>query len=192
MLALQAVVVVALAAFLGLGSAWLAVERELAFDSVRAGGWTAFPTAGDANTDPYVRARFATVGELPLDNAEGLAFTARQDTEGRPLFGGCAYRVSGQMPAARAWTVTLYRDADLSLIDNRAERHGFHSLEALRTPDGAVEIAVSPRARPGNWLPSDPEPARLRLVLRLYDTPLATGGRVADIDLPVIEREACE
>lgn len=191
MLALQALIVVAIATVLGIGSAWLAVDREIAFDTVRVGSWTAWPRAGEADADPYVRAGLAASGQLPLTISEGLTFTARTDAEGRPLEAGCEYRVSGRMPAARWWTVTIYREDDFRLIANLAERQGFDSSEVLRRSDGAVEIVVAPSARPGNWLPMDPSAGRLRIVLRLYDTPLSIGGAVADAELPEIERGAC-
>ena len=53
-------------------------------------------------------------------------------------------------------------------------------------------MTVSPRARPGNWLPVDPAAGGIRLVLRLYDTPIATGGKLADAEMPKVERVSCE
>ena len=51
-------------------------------------------------------------------------------------------------------------------------------------PDRPIEIVVAPSARPGNWLPANPEAGRLRLMLRLYETPLSLGGAVAAADGP--------
>jgi hypothetical protein len=188
---LQTIVVILVAAVLGVGSAWLAVIGGVGFESIRAGAWTAWPTAGAANSDPYVRARFARTGELPISAAEGAALIAREDSTGEPMAGNCDYLITGRTPAAQWWTLTLYRDADLSLIENPTDRYSFNSTNILREPDGAFDIVVSPRARPGNWLPSDEKAQRLRLVFRLYDTPIATGGSVADIEMPKIERGRC-
>jgi len=188
---IQTIAVIAIAAVLGVGSAWLAVTRDVGFESIRAGAWIAWPTAGAAESDPYVRARFARTGQIAIAAAEGTAFVAREDQGGEPLSALCDYLVSGRTPAAQWWTLTLYRDADLSLIANPTRRYSFNSTDILRNPDGSFEIIVSPRARPGNWLPSDDRAGDLRLVFRLYDTPIATGGSVTDIEMPVIRRGAC-
>ncbi|MCT8971233.1 DUF1214 domain-containing protein [Microbaculum marinisediminis] len=187
----QTVAVIIVAAVLGIGSAWLAVVGDVGFESIRVGAWTAWPTAGASNSDPYIRARFARTGELPISAAEGAAFVAREDSGGEPLTGKCDYLVTGRTPAAQWWTLTLYRDADLSLIENPTDRYSFNSTDILRKPDGAFDVVVSAKARPGNWLPGDERVDRLRLVFRLYDTPIATGGSVADIEMPAIERGGC-
>jgi len=187
----QILAVVVIAAVLGVGSAWLAVVGEVGFEAIRAGAWTAWPTAGADDSDPYVRARFARTGEIPISAAEGTAFEAREDSSGAELTGNCDYLVRGRTPAAQWWTLTLYRDSNLSLISNPTRRYGFNSTDILRNPDGSFEIVVSPRARPGNWLPSDDRAGPIRLVLRLYDTPIATGGSVGEIEMPVIERGRC-
>lgn len=188
---LQIFAVIVVAAVLGVGSAWFAVIGDVGFESIRAGAWTAWPTAGADDSDPYIRARFARSGELPIAAAEGTAFVARNDSAGEELLAGCDYLVTGRTPAAQWWTLTLYRDADLSLISNPTQRYGFNSTNILREADGSFDIVVSPRARPGNWLPSDERAGRLRLVFRLYDTPIATGGSVGDIEMPAIERGRC-
>ncbi|MEJ8571315.1 DUF1214 domain-containing protein [Microbaculum marinum] len=188
---IQTVAVILISAILGVGSAWLAVVNGVGFESIRAGAWTAWPTAAADGSDPYVRARFARSGELPISAAEGTTFEARTDSLGAELVGNCDYLVRGRTPAAQWWTMTLYRDEDLSLISNPSRRNGFNSTGILRKPDGSFEIVISPRARPGNWLPSDEHAGKLRLVFRLYDTPIATGGSVADIEMPVIERGRC-
>lgn len=188
---LRILAVAAASAVLGIGSAWLAVVGDFGFESIRAGAWTAWPTAGAAKADPYIRARAARIGELPVSAAEGTAFMAREDDAGAPLTGNCDYRIAGRTPAAQWWTLTLHRDEDLSLIAGPAGRHGFVSAGILRAPDGSFAIDVSPRARPGNWLPSDEKAGRLRLVFRFYDTPVATGGSVHDIEMPRIEKGGC-
>jgi hypothetical protein len=191
MFALQAILVFVIAAVVGLGSAWWAVDSDIGFERVHVGSWTAWPTAGAANADPHVRARHAAAGTLPLNIAEGLAFTARADSGGRPLEMGCDYRIAGRMPAAGWWTVSLYHEDGGGLIANPARRYGFESHEVVRSEDGTVEIVVSPSARPGNWLPSGDGDGRLLLMLRLYNTPLSVGGAVDAIEMPVIERGAC-
>ena len=66
----------------------------------------------------------------------------------------------------------------------------FHSREIVRRADGSFVITVSPSASPGNWLPVAPLP-RVRLVLRLYDTPLTTGSQIASLVMPIIRPVGC-
>ena len=182
-------IAVVIAAALGLATAWYAVDRASLFGSMEVGPWTAWPSAGSPDADPYAIARLARSGEVPLGAGEGLAFTARNDSVGEPLAGNCTYRLDGQTPAARLWTLTAY-DGEGRLMANAARRAGFHSREILRRPDGSFVVSVSPDVQPGNWLPvatSGP----FRLVFNLYDTPLTTGGEVSDRMMPSIVREGC-
>ena len=87
------------------------------------------------------------------------------------------------------WTLTAY-DGEGRLISNAAQRLGFHSREIVRRGDGSFEIAISADVQPGNWLPvarNDP----FQIVLRLYDTPLTTGGTPAESTVPTVERLGC-
>lgn len=178
-----------LALTIGVSSAWYAIEHGFLFGAVTAGAWTAWPTAGSADADPYSLATLARTGEVPLGAGEGIAFTAEDDSAGEPLAGTCSYEVAGQTPAARLWTLTAY-DSDGRLMVNAARRSGFHSREIVRRPDGSFVIAVSPEVAPGNWLPVG-RVGHFRLVLRLYDTPLTTGSRIADLTMPDIRKMSC-
>lgn len=182
-------IAIAIAAVVGLATAWLAVDRGFVFGGINVGPWEAWPRAGSPDADPYSIARLARTGEVPLGAGEGLAFTALTDQTGAPLTGNCAYRLDGQTPAARLWTLTAY-DGKGSLMTNPARRTGFHSREILRRLDGSFAIAVSSEVQPGNWLPIATT-GPFSLVIRLYDTPLTTGGEVSDDMMPRILREAC-
>lgn len=182
-------IAIVLATTVGFLSAWYAIEHGPLFGAVTIGSWTAFPDAGSSSADPYAVAMLARTGEIPLGAGEGIAFTAESDGSGTPLSGNCSYRVTGQTPAARLWTLTAY-DGDGHLMANAARRSGFHSREILRRPDGSFEIAVSPKVEPGNWLPVAGV-EHFSLVLRLYDTPITTGSQIASLTMPQIERGAC-
>ncbi|BCP52786.1 membrane protein [Kaistia sp. 32K] len=182
-------VAIAIAIVVGLGSAFLVLDRDRLFGAVTRGAWTAWPDSGSPNADPYTEAMLARSGEVPLGGGEGLAFSAEVDSSGQRLTGGCRYRVSGQTPPARLWTLTVY-DEDGHLMENPARRTAFHSREILRREDGSFEIAVAPKPQPGNWLPVTTG-ERIRLILRLYDTPLSGGAAIGDIVLPAIERVGC-
>ena len=186
---LDIAIAVAIAAVIGLSTAWLAVDRGYMFGSVSIGGWTAWPRAGTPDADPYSLAWLARSGELPLGAGEGIAFTAKADHEGKPLAGNCVYSVTGQTPAARLWTLTAY-DSEGHLMPNAAQREAFHSQEILRRSDGSFEIMVAADVQPGNWLPIS-RVDYFELVLRLYDTPLTSGGTFGGSTMPEIRREQC-
>ncbi|MEJ0012331.1 MAG: DUF1214 domain-containing protein [Bauldia sp.] len=182
-------VALAVAIIVGVGSAWIAIDRGTIFGAVTVGGWTAWPLEGTPEADPYTLAMLARTGEVPLGGGEGLSFTASNDAAGEPLDGRCDYDVAGETPAARLWTLTAYDD-DGALMANVARRPGFHSREVVRDADGDFHIRLSPNVAAGNWLPIAPV-SRFKLELRLYDTPLTTGSQLAALTMPTIQKVAC-
>lgn len=180
----------AVAAVVGLGTTLLALSHGMAFGAFTIGAWTAWPRTGTADIDPYARAVLARTGELPMGSGDGIAFLAKTDDNGWPLDGRCEVVVSGTTPQARFWTITLY-DPEGRLVGNSLNRQGFTSQEIVRKADGSFEIAVAPRARSGNWLPSGGA-ERYVLMLRLYDSPVSLASRTGrETILPVLERKAC-
>jgi hypothetical protein len=178
------------AALTGLGATWLALTQGQAFGGLAVGAWTAWPRHGTAGIDPYARAMVARSGQLPVGSGDGLAFRARSDDEGAPLDGRCDVVLSGMTPQARYWTLTLY-DPDGALVRNSVSRHGFTSHEIVRRANGSFEITVSPRSRPGNWLPTGGI-ERYALMLRLYDTPVGVATRTQrDAPMPSIATVGC-
>ena len=180
-----------LAAAIGLGSTWFALTREANFGVLRIGAWTARPKNGTADIDPYARAAIARNGTLPIGMGDGVTFTARTDDKGHSLDGRCDTLISGTTPAARYFTVTLY-EPDGRLIANSLDRHGFTSEELVRSQDGSFDIAVAPRARPGNWLPTGGVD-RYLLVMRFYDTSVGVATRAErEAPMPVIIQGGCQ
>ena len=181
----------AIAAVIGLGLTWLALSRGTAFSAVTIGAWTAWPRTGTQDADPYARASIARSGELPIASGDGVTFLARTDDNGRPLDGRCDVMMTGITPQARFWTVTLY-DPQGRLVANSIDRYGFTSQEIVRRADGSFEIAIAPRARPGNWLPTGGIESYV-LLLRLYDTPVGVATRAArEAPMPAITVRACQ
>jgi hypothetical protein len=175
------------AAGIGLGSTWFALTHGAGFGTLRVGPWIAQPKAGTADIDPYSRALIARIGALPVALGDGVAFRARNDDQGQPLDGRCEVVVSGTTPQARYFTLTLY-DPDGRLVANSLNRHGFTSEELYRNQDGNFEVAVAPRARPGNWLPTGGID-RYVLVLRFYDTSVGVATRAErEAPMPSIKR----
>lgn len=180
----------AVAAVIGLGTTLLALSHGMAFGAYSVGAWTAWPRSGTADIDPYARAVIARSGELPIGSGDGIAFFARTDDAGYLLDGRCDVTVSGLTPQARYWTITLY-DERGQLVGNSLNRYSFTSQELVRKADGSFEIAVAPRARAGNWLPTGGA-ERYVLVIRLYDSPVSLASRTGrETIMPAIQRKAC-
>ena len=179
-----------IAAVVGLGTTWVMLTRVSAFGAIQIGAWTAWPKTGTRDIDPYARAAIARSGELPVGSGDGVAFYARADDGGHPLDGRCDVLVSGITPQARFWTITLY-DTQGRLVGNSIDRQGFTSQEIVRHADGNFDIIAAPRARPGNWLPTNGIDSFV-LVLRLYDSPVGVATRVArEVPMPAISTRAC-
>ncbi len=180
----------AVAAAVGLGTTLLALSGGTPFGAFTVGAWTAWPRTGTAEIDPYARALIVRSGELPIGAGDGIAFVATSDDNGRPLDGRCDVAVSGVTPQARFWTLTLY-DTDGRLVGNALNRYGFTSQEVVRHSDGAIDISLAPRARPGNWLPTGGID-RYMLVLRFYDSPVGVASRTGrETLMPSIKVRSC-
>ena len=185
-----ALVALALAAAVGLGSTWMTTTRGTELGTLTIGAWTARPRIGTTDIDPYSRATITRNGELPIGTGDGIAFTARADDKRKPLDGRCDVVVSGVTPAARFWTLTLYDDKG-RLVANSLQRYGFTSEEIVRGADGGFEIQIASRARAGNWLPTGGI-ERYSLMFRLYDTPVGVATRTKrDAPMPQIATVGC-
>jgi hypothetical protein len=175
----------AIAAAIGLGSTWYALTQSLAFGALELGAWKGNPHNGTSGIDPYARAVISRNGELPVGIGDGVAFTAATDDKGRPLDGRCDVTVHGTTPPARYFTLTLYTPAG-QLVANSLNRHGFTSQELVRDAAGEFEITVSPRVRPGNWLPTGGIENYV-LMMRFYDTSLGIATRAGrEAPMPAI------
>ena len=186
-LALAAGIVAAI--LLGTWTAWLTVRDQAPIDAITIGSWQAWPNAGTSSVDPYSHARLSKTGEIPLGSGEGLALFADTDALRRPLNERCDYRIVGQTPPARLWTMVI-EHADGSVADEGTGTHAIGSDGILRAPDGSFDVAVSGRPQPGNWLSSS-EAGRFRIVVRLYDTTVRTVTALTDLTMPRIERQRC-
>ena len=174
-----------IAAGIGLGSTWFALTENLTFGALALGAWKGYPRIGTVGIDPYARAAIARNGELPVGIGDGVAFTASVDDKGHPLDGRCDVTVRGTTPPARYFTITLYTPGG-RLVANSLGRHGFTSQELVRDTSGEFELTVSPRARPGNWLPTGGIDSYV-LMMRFYDTSLGIATRAGrEAPMPAI------
>jgi hypothetical protein len=166
------------------------LQHGFGFGAVKAGPWTAWPKNGAGNLDPYARTLLAHSGEMPMGASEGLSFIARGDSSGADFEANCNYTLSGEIPKARYWTLTLLSPSG-ALVGNGADRSGFTSSEILRAADGGFVISLSRSARPGNWLPIGAARSFI-LNLRLYETELGAAAIALDAaHMPVVVKGVC-
>jgi len=187
------VLVVIFASLLGISSAYLVIEREQPLNAVTIGPWQAYPKAGTADADPYSVAIYTRGAVVPLASGEGLALIAREDSTGHLLDPTCVYRIAGQTPTARLWTLTA-QDGRGHLVKTLPGRVHLASQSLLRDPDGNFEITAARNPYSGNWLPlaeSAKASDGLQFVLRLYDAPVTTGAALDGVSMPRIERLGC-
>ena len=174
----------------GAASVWYALQAQEGVGAVTISGWTAFPDIGTPNADPYSKARIARQVVLSLGRAEGLAFSAQQDSSGQPLMAECRYRIEGKVPVARFWTLHVTDRHGVPLESREGEPAALHSIGLLRLAGDSVLIAIGPHPEPGNWLPLSGTGA-MAFVLTLYDTPIASSTGIANIEMPQILKVGC-
>lgn len=181
---------VAIALGLGGWTAKLALDSPVGSGTVAIGPWIAEPLAGSVDADPYEKARLSRVGDLTLGIGEGVQLKTLHDLQGDPLRRDCTYRLSGELPLARVWTLAAFTPAG-RLIQAGDGRPGWLvSRSLLRAEDNSVTIFVGPAAQPGNWLATTGE-GGFALVLTLYDTPASTSSGIGRIDVLSVERKSC-
>lgn len=146
---------------------------------VRIGPWSTSSATGSADAGPLLRARVALRGLLALTAREAIYLTANTDSAGRPLEGGCTYRVAGAAPPARWWSITAY-GADNYLIPTPASRYSVGSAGSAGS--AAIDTTVGPDGRI-TTLHGQP----FDLTLRAYNPePSLLSG-----EMPVITRLKC-
>ena len=183
----NAILFVALVLVLGIGSALYVVDNGTRLTTQRNGPWSMWLRSGQRDLDPYTRARFAKLGNLPVSSQIAANWEARYDVEGRRLHSSCEYLIESE-PIDAAWfNVTVYDDHGL-LIPNSATRHSFTSQTIAANPDGSFFIVLAREARPGNWLPVGGA-GRLTLMLTMIE-PKPSVAESAQ-QLPSIRRIGC-
>ncbi|MBK3745850.1 DUF1214 domain-containing protein [Paraburkholderia aspalathi] len=173
----------------GIWSVHYALNHFGGFDELRVGQWSAHPISGTADADPYAKARGARNGTLSLGVAEGLIFYASHSASGAPLLADCTYELSGPTPSARFWTIYA-ASPDLKTLDpGIGFEPALQSRNVLREPDGEFKLTISPTAHPGNWL-AIKDRGPFVVVMRFYDTPVASSSGLSDLVMPVITAQS--
>ena len=174
----------------GITASVSALKATVGFGAIALGPWVAFPEAQTENTDPYAKAHRARAGKLLYGGAEGLQFTAAEDTAGARLTSNCSYDITGITPPARFWTLHATGTNDQPVGAGPELPDAFNAWTVLRETDSSFVIHVSPRALPGNWLAIRPV-GSFKLVLTLLDTPTAGSSGLIDLAMPRIVRTGC-
>ncbi|NTF31218.1 DUF1214 domain-containing protein [Rhizobium skierniewicense] len=174
----------------GILSTLAALEATDGFGSIKIGAWDAFPEAQTIEADPYAKSHRSDAGKLLYGTAEGLSFTASTDSDGQRLTGQCRYRLSGNVPPSRFWTLYAADQQGNLLDDGSGRPFALNSRTLLHGPDGGMDISVAASAQTYNWL-SVPQGRNFKLVLTLLDTPVAGSTGLIDIKMPDIRKAGC-
>ncbi len=184
-------IALAIAFYGGVRSSIYALDNVARFDALEVGPWAAWPDLQTSRPDPYALAYRARRGDVLLGEAEGLAFTATTDSAGRPLSGRCRYRIEGNTPTARLWTLRVADPSGRALGGrDPALPQAFQSHDVLRGADGSFAVTVSEVAQPGNWIALRHD-GPVEFVLTLFDTPAAGSAGLIELAMPSIERLGC-
>lgn len=165
--------------------------RDGSYDLVgrKLGPWQTWPGAGTPNADPYTRAHFVSSQRLPLSRFEVLELEARFGSTGSAISSSCSYRIVGQMPPVRRWSLSSYNVDDAENTANGVNST-VTSAQANLKADGRLELMLSTSPQTGNWLRPNGDGDQV-LVLRLFN-PTYSAGRDSIGGPPLtIERVAC-
>lgn len=173
----------------GFGASYYALTDGRLIAAVRVGPWAAWPEVGQPTPDPYTRAFLARNGILQLGYAEGIQFTALTDDDGEPLDASCYYSVSGFVPGNSFWTLQA-TDLEGTNIAASPELMVLQSERIARSGDGHMDVSISPRLAPGNWLPITGG-GEFKVELTLYDAAIFSGGNTEIEAMPAIQRVQC-
>lgn len=177
-------------AVLGLGLTWATVFRGTLGTSsdIRNGPWRTDLSIGSKASGAYMRASVAVHGLLALNRSETLYFTAITDSAGNAFDPACTYRVTGNDPRARWWSITAYA-ADDYLIPNPAGIYSVSKNSVRHDAAGHFSATVSRSAAPVNWIPVDD--GGFSLTIRFYNPDPSVVADPAHADLPTIEKVHC-
>ena len=175
---------------LGAAATWYSIQRNHGLGALNIGVWTAWPSAGDVKSDPYTRAKVAAEGEVPLGAAEGLAFHATLDEQGKPLRQECQYNISGQTPLARLWTLTAHTLEGTVLRRENKSPASIVSRNLSRHSDGSMSLQIGKTVSASNWIKLNGN-GPYQIVLRLYDSQLGTASNVSETSMPTVRLLSC-
>ncbi|HEY1708054.1 MAG TPA: DUF1214 domain-containing protein [Rhizomicrobium sp.] len=185
---LKVLAVLVVGTVLGLAATWFTVIRGAMAGGVKDGPWRTSLEAGSNEGNMYLRAAVAVHGFLALNRHETMYYTANTDSEGVRLDSRCTYRVKGNDPKTRWWSITAYGIDDY-LIPNAQHRYSVSKNSVARDPDGSFSVMLSRNDGGENWIPL--VRGLFSISLRLYNPDPGVAADPAHVVLPIIEREVC-
>lgn len=140
--------------------------------TVQGSPWKTFLNIGSDGESVLQKAIRAGVGIYALPKEEVVYFMANTDEEGNRLEAGHRYRISGNAPFTRIWSITLY-DGDHRLSANPIERYHING-SVMNTKQGQpYSFIISSKEENDYWLPA-PEKGNIVLCYRIYLPPAST------------------
>ena len=179
--------VIALAA--GAWSARSAILKWPVLASDNYGAWQTLQALGHPDADPYTKGYLQLDARMVLGGGEGATYIASRTDDGKPLSPLCSYRLTGEMPLARLFTLHAVDGRGTVLVPPAPLPGALHS-DALLLSGKTYVIEVSAQARPGNWL-AVRSFAPFLLVMQHYDVAVVSDQAIQRPRLPTIVETGC-
>lgn len=176
---------------IAVASAGYLILSDIREKGTNNGPWSTNLTVGSADAGIYTKAAVAVGGLLALSKEETIYYTAFEDSDGNTLTEECTYRITGQDPDTRWWSMTIYA-LDNYLVRNDDNRPSIAQTTVERTQPGTFEAVVSADPQPGNWISSRNAGAPFSLTLRLYNPGESVYNAPDRTPLPTIKKEGCK
>ncbi|MAR00925.1 MAG: hypothetical protein CMI00_10380 [Oceanospirillaceae bacterium] len=154
------------------------------------GDWLYQLSVGDESSSIFQKAVIAAGGLFALSRSESMYFIARpQQMSTHDMKGSCHYRISGESPDTRWWSITVYGH-DRMLIPNPEKRYSFSDRTVSFNPDGTFTIDISPTETGENWIPTSGD-RRINVLLRVYNPAPSLVQGAGNVALPRVEEVSC-
>jgi hypothetical protein len=186
-----AIIVIAfiVAFVVGTASAGYAVSHWMELAGQRSGPWQRLAIIGQANVDPYTRALEHISKQLQIGGAEGHIYSAGTDSAGQELDAACAYKITGDIPAARLFTLRV-ETAEGQLIAAKAPLPSAIHSDQMLFSGTQFTINIGSVAQADNWLALQAS-GPFRFVMTYYDVAVINDDTGNATRLPNIIKGRC-
>lgn len=180
-----------LAAFIiGISTASYTLLHWLEIAGQRSGPWQRLSSIGLPDTDPYTRAVEHISSALPIGSAEGQIYQASVDSDGKSLSGACTYTVTGEIPAARLFTLRAETTGGQFIRAEKPLQSALHSDQLLFNGT-TYKISIGAKTQPDNWLALQVS-GPFRLVLSYYNAAVINDDTGNSTRFPRIIKGNCK
>lgn len=173
----------------GTASALYAVTHWLEIAGRQSGPWMRLAHINSAQKDPYSRAFQHVSSQFPIGDAEGRIYVAAKDDDGQLFDPSCHYKVEGNIPAARLFTLHAETTGGQLIIADAPFESAMHSDHMLFRGN-TFAVSVSATVQPDNWLTLQTN-APFNLVLTYYDVAVINDDTGNSTSLPGIVKQGC-